>query len=182
MTDLRKAAEMALEALEDAETNNDGEARWDLHRAATEALRTALAQTEQEPVAWMGITDNPYCNDADCNDPNGRAMRWHDKLLEVRGQERKDLGQPKNPNAFLKQSEKEVRGYTEECKAEIQRLKQVNQKLTQTLTDLVKALKNTRWSFWQSTTTFRDQFERARIRLVLLRDEEIKRDEEKNRD
>ena len=44
MTDLRKAAEMALEALEDAETNNDGEARWDLHRAATEALRQALAQ------------------------------------------------------------------------------------------------------------------------------------------
>ena len=50
MTDLRKAAEMALEALEDAETNNDGEARWDLHRAATEALRTALAQGEQELI------------------------------------------------------------------------------------------------------------------------------------
>ena len=174
-----EAMKLALEALE---WSWGGEPLGTKEFEAITALRQALAQTEQEPVAWMGITDNPYCNDADCNDPNGRAMRWHDKLLEVRGQERKDLAQPKNPNAFLKQSEKEVWGYTEECKAEIQRLKQVNQKLTQTLTDLVKALKNTRWSFWQSTRNFRDQFERARIRLVLLRDEEIKRDEEKNRD
>ena len=54
MTDLRKAAEMALGALENStdfvpvktglerETNN-----------AIQALRQALAEPEQEPVAWM---------------------------------------------------------------------------------------------------------------------------------
>jgi hypothetical protein len=41
---------------------------------------------EQEPESWMGVSDNPYCNDVDCNDPNGRAMRWHNKLLELRKQ------------------------------------------------------------------------------------------------
>ena len=48
MTDLRKAAEMALEALElgddiSAEQMSD----------ALDALRQALAQPEQEPVAWL---------------------------------------------------------------------------------------------------------------------------------
>ena len=46
MTDLRKAAELALEALEDV---------FDLEKkdvAAIQALRQALAQPEQEPVAW----------------------------------------------------------------------------------------------------------------------------------
>jgi hypothetical protein len=41
---------------------------------------------EQEPESWMGVSDNPYCNDVDGNDPNGRAMRWHNKLLELRKQ------------------------------------------------------------------------------------------------
>jgi len=41
-------------------------------------------EIEQEPVAWMGVSDNPYCNDSDCNDPNSRAMRWHNNLLELR--------------------------------------------------------------------------------------------------
>jgi hypothetical protein len=45
MTDLRKAAEMALEALEWRFSNAD---------AAIEALRQAIEQEEkQEPVAWM---------------------------------------------------------------------------------------------------------------------------------
>jgi len=43
-------------------------------------------EIEQEPESWMGVSDNPYCNDVDCNDPNGRAMRWHNKLLELRKQ------------------------------------------------------------------------------------------------
>jgi hypothetical protein len=51
----------------------------------TAPVKRELAE-KQEPVAWMGITDNPYCNDADCNDPNSRAMRWHNKLLELRKQ------------------------------------------------------------------------------------------------
>lgn len=55
MTDLRKAAEMALEALE-----------WHVSRTrpiektteAIEALRQALAQPEQEPVAWQVMVEN----------------------------------------------------------------------------------------------------------------------------
>jgi hypothetical protein len=43
-------------------------------------------EIEQEPESWMGVSDNPYCNDSDCNDPNSRAMRWHNKLLELRKQ------------------------------------------------------------------------------------------------
>jgi hypothetical protein len=45
MTNLRKAAEMALEALERGTTG--------LAIRAIPALRQALAQPEQEPVAWM---------------------------------------------------------------------------------------------------------------------------------
>jgi hypothetical protein len=44
MTDLRKAAEMALEALHNIDQSNNDD--------AIEALRQALAQPEQEPVAW----------------------------------------------------------------------------------------------------------------------------------
>ena len=50
MTDLRKAAEMALEALE--YLNELDIAGLD-HQIQIEALRQALAQPEQEPVAWM---------------------------------------------------------------------------------------------------------------------------------
>ena len=45
MTDLRKAAEMALERLESHEYWMDEE--------AIQALRQALATPEQEPVAWI---------------------------------------------------------------------------------------------------------------------------------
>ena len=45
MTDLRKAAEMALEALERGTTG--------LAIRAIPALRQALAQPEQEPVRWF---------------------------------------------------------------------------------------------------------------------------------
>jgi hypothetical protein len=67
---------------------------WDAYHEkeyfALEALRQAIEQAEKQervPESWMGITDNPYCDDADCNDPNGRAMRWHDKLLALHKQE-----------------------------------------------------------------------------------------------
>lgn len=53
MTDLREAAQMALEALEYAEQNHGGD---DCYFDAIEALRAALAQQEQEPVAWMHTT------------------------------------------------------------------------------------------------------------------------------
>ncbi len=90
-----KAMKTALEALDWRFSNAD---------AAIEALRQAIEQAEkwdtsdmahrsgglsveQEPEAWMGITDNPYCDDADCNNPKGRAMRWHKKLLYLYKQE-----------------------------------------------------------------------------------------------
>ena len=53
MTDIRKAAEMALDALDmyrEHDAKNIG-----LADAAYEALRQALAQPEQEPVAYVTI-------------------------------------------------------------------------------------------------------------------------------
>jgi hypothetical protein len=47
MTDLRQAAQQALKALETA----DEVGFWELQKTAITALRTALAQPEQEPVA-----------------------------------------------------------------------------------------------------------------------------------
>ena len=82
-----EAMKMALAKLEHLwEIGIDAEYKVEL-LPEIEALRQALAQPEQEPEAWMGITDNPYCDDADCNDPNGQAMRWHKKLLYLRKQE-----------------------------------------------------------------------------------------------
>ena len=56
MTDLRKAAEMALETLEEINKFSIGENAICLPAeidGAMEALRQALAQSEQEPVAWV---------------------------------------------------------------------------------------------------------------------------------
>lgn len=43
-----EAMKQALEALEDAETTNDGAERWNRHFAAKEALRQAIEQAEQD--------------------------------------------------------------------------------------------------------------------------------------
>ena len=51
MTDLRKAAELALEALELECTDINGD-KVDLVTPAIAAIRQALEQPEQEPVAW----------------------------------------------------------------------------------------------------------------------------------
>jgi len=56
MTDLRKAAEMALDALDEINKLSVGEKAICLPAEiddAMEALRQALAQPEQEPVAWL---------------------------------------------------------------------------------------------------------------------------------
>ncbi len=55
MTDLRKAAEMALAALEVATTPLAKDRQEVI--AAQKALRQALAQPQQEPVAWMYPSD-----------------------------------------------------------------------------------------------------------------------------
>ena len=60
MTDLRTAAQQALEALEDfgmKHYENTGEA---LHRDVYEALKAALAEPVQEPVAWLN-TEDGFC-------------------------------------------------------------------------------------------------------------------------
>jgi hypothetical protein len=76
-----EAMKQALDALEESIYPQQKQ-----HKAIT-ALRQAIEQAEKQervPESWMGITDNPYCNDVNCNDPNGRAMRWHNKLLDLR--------------------------------------------------------------------------------------------------
>ena len=68
MTDLRKAAEMALEALEwnygtDLENIENCMAWLEKMNTTIPALRQALAQPEQKPVAWMwkdgSLTSDP---------------------------------------------------------------------------------------------------------------------------
>jgi hypothetical protein len=41
---------------------------------------SAPATNYTPPGPDDGVSDNPYCNDADCNEPNSRAMRWHNEL------------------------------------------------------------------------------------------------------
>jgi len=74
-------ADAAIEALRQAIEQAE---KWD---TSDMAHRSGGLSVEQEPEAWMGITDNPYCDDADCNNPKGRAMRWHKKLLYLYKQE-----------------------------------------------------------------------------------------------
>lgn len=54
MTTLREAAQMALDALRMWEK---GASNGSSTHKAIEALRAALAQPEQEPVAWMDAHD-----------------------------------------------------------------------------------------------------------------------------
>lgn len=60
MTDLRKAAEMALEALEFAAAQIYNEDNDDIIADAITALRQALEQPEQEPVAWIDEFGNVF--------------------------------------------------------------------------------------------------------------------------
>ena len=88
----KEAMKLALEAMQYADaclkkqltTKTKHEYAQDLLLKAGKALEEALAKQEQgEPRFWQGISDNPYCNDADSNEPNSRAMRWHNKLLSL---------------------------------------------------------------------------------------------------
>ena len=54
MTTLREAAQQALEALEEYAPQHGNPDDMD---AAITTLRAALAQQEQEPVAWISVTD-----------------------------------------------------------------------------------------------------------------------------
>lgn len=59
MTDLRKAAEMALDELEHFNKTSKEAYLYDFTNEIT-ALRQALAQPEQEPVAWLEYDDEGY--------------------------------------------------------------------------------------------------------------------------
>jgi hypothetical protein len=55
-----EALKLALEALEDARTNDDSCEMWDRNKAAITAIKEALAQPAQEPVverAWFTIAE-----------------------------------------------------------------------------------------------------------------------------
>jgi hypothetical protein len=83
MTDLRKAAEMALEALESLDCGDT----YKTHNAAS-ALRQALS-TPEKPDTWVGLTEEefdqtvPYChNEFDLNDFKDFARAIEAKLKE----------------------------------------------------------------------------------------------------
>lgn len=52
----REALKLALEALEEARTNDDSCEKWDRNKEAITAIREALAQPAQEPVARVSGT------------------------------------------------------------------------------------------------------------------------------
>lgn len=70
---------MSIEAKQVYEWVKTG--HWSL-RQFKEWLAEAYGQ-EIEPRFGQGISDNPYCNDADSNEPDSKAMRWHNKLLSL---------------------------------------------------------------------------------------------------
>ena len=51
-----EALKLALEALKEAQTNDDGMEKWDRNKKAITAIKEALAQPEQKPVY-------KYCDD-----------------------------------------------------------------------------------------------------------------------
>jgi hypothetical protein len=55
---MKEALKLALETLEESQTDNDTMEFWDRKTKAITAIKAALAQPAQEPVAWMA-TDDP---------------------------------------------------------------------------------------------------------------------------
>ena len=54
----REALKLALEALEEAQTNDDGMEKWDRNERAIAAIKEALAKPAQEPVAHVYLFDH----------------------------------------------------------------------------------------------------------------------------
>lgn len=78
MSDLRKAARQALEALDDACGNRcNAENNPCYQRIVAEVLRAALAQPEQEPVAWR-------YDEATYRPDDLRGRQWHFTLFSTR--------------------------------------------------------------------------------------------------
>ena len=76
MSDLRAAAQQALEALHEISWSND--TQWQSDRAADviPTLRAALAQPEPEPVAWIHT---------DAYNPKVRFLEWTQQPRGYRG-------------------------------------------------------------------------------------------------
>ena len=76
MTDLKQAAQMALEALVEINKLSIGEHAICLPGeidTAMDALRAALAEPEQEPVAW-GVFDGPNLHDVNFTEEEAQEM------------------------------------------------------------------------------------------------------------
>ena len=55
-----EALKLALEALEESQTDNDTMEFWDRKSKAITAIKAALAQPAQEPVAWAVVGDGKF--------------------------------------------------------------------------------------------------------------------------
>jgi len=104
MSDLRTAAQQALEALESLFTLQVDYARPKRCGDAITALRAALKQPEQEPVAWMyvGLTFN--------NDMHGPHLVWKPEHMDAMSAEKGVRAVP----LFTHPPRREWRGLTEE--------------------------------------------------------------------
>ena len=113
MTDLRTAAQQALEALVLMRDKYEEYAcpACDHADAAIYALRTALEQPEQEPVAWMyvGLTLN--------NDMHGPHLVWKPEYMDAMSAEKGVVASP----LFTHPPRREWRGLTDEGLAELAR-------------------------------------------------------------
>ncbi len=72
MSDLRKAAEIALDALEEINKLSIGKNAISLPAEidnAMDALRAALAEPEQEPVAWAYVNSDGECEQIEYDTP-----------------------------------------------------------------------------------------------------------------
>jgi hypothetical protein len=113
MTDLRTAAQQALEVLQvlaegaeeecGEETCRDCQA-WRPVWAAINALKAVLEQPEQEPVAWMyvGLTFN--------NDMHGPHLVWRPEHMDAMSAEKGVVASP----LYTHPPRREWRGLTEE--------------------------------------------------------------------
>jgi len=52
------------------------------------------------PKSSDGISDNPYCNDFNCNEENSRANLWHNELIKLWNNELSELKENELKSAY----------------------------------------------------------------------------------
>ena len=77
----KEAMKLALEALKEAQTNNDGPEYWDRNKNAIKALEEALAKQEQ---CKYPKCDYPCMNLPDCQEQD-EPVAWYYKIDETKG-------------------------------------------------------------------------------------------------